>query len=228
LLGRFKEEFIEILLNNLRVFGNKNVSVRSSAIIEDRNQLSGAGMYSTFLNIKDKALILKKIKKCFASNFNERVLTYLLKNYNRVFLSGIAVIIQEMIPADISGVTFSVNPLNKKTILTEASYGLNNIIVDGRITPDSFLVDRKTLKVLSKSIKSKNKMCICSESGVQEVDLPIDKIRKQSLTTKWIKKISNMALEIENIFRSPQDIEWSIYNNKIWLLQSRPITKVFR
>ncbi|MEM4500493.1 MAG: PEP/pyruvate-binding domain-containing protein, partial [Candidatus Woesearchaeota archaeon] len=178
------------------------VSVRSSAVSEDSLRVSFAGMHDTFLNVKaELELVLENVKKCWASLFSERAVIYRMKK-GVLRLEGMAVIVQEMIPAEVSGVTFTLHPLNKNALLIESARGLGDLIVSGKIIPDYFVINRKTLSILEKRINE----------------------RIPSLSDSDVKKIAKICLKVEKIFINPQDIEWCIFDNRIWLLQSRAIT----
>jgi len=200
------------------------VSVRSSAVSEDSLKASFAGLHDTFLNIKSEpSLVLEGVKKCWASLFNERAMLYRIKK-ELPLLEGMAVVLQEMIPAEVSGVTFTVHPSKEKSLLVEASYGLGDMLVSGRITPDDFVVDRKTVEIIDRRIGNKNKMSLCRSGKVEVVEVERELAERQTLPDERIKEIAQTCLKVEQIFNYPQDVEWAVYNDKLWLLQSRAIT----
>lgn len=181
----------------------KRVAVRSSAIAEDSKTSSWAGQLESYLNVECKDLI-GKIKECWRSIASERAYAYASeKNLSKEQLT-VAVIVQKMVDSQVSGVTFTANPItnNLNEIMIESGFGLGESLVGGMITPDNFIVDKKTLKIKSKTIQD-----------------------KPSLSDKQIKGLAKLCLQIENLFKNPQDIEWAIDKaGKIWILQSRPIT----
>jgi len=226
--GKVPKDLILEIKENLNKLNSLRISIRSSAANEDSLQASFAGLHDTFLNINSKSdLIFDYIKRCWTSLFNERAATYRIKK-ELPHLGGMAVIIQKMIPAEVSGVTFTVHPTNKNALLIEASYGFGDVIVSGEIEPDDYIVDRETLIIINKKIGNKSKMSICQngESGVIEVKKEL--ARKQVLSDNKVEEVAQVCKKIEKIFNYPQDIEWSISNNKLWLLQSRPITGAIR
>jgi len=226
--GEISKDLISEIKDYLNKLNVQYISVRSSAASEDSLKFSFAGLFDTFLNKRSESnLILVYIKKCWASLFNERAILYRLKKMIPQ-LEGMAVIIQEMVPAEISGITFTVHPINKKALLIEASYGLGDIIVSGEIEPDDYILDRETLIIINKKIGNKSKMSIGQngERGVIEVKKELS--RKQVLSDNKVEEVAQVCKKIEKIFNYPQDIEWSISNNKLWLLQSRPITGAIR
>ena len=200
--GKIPRNIVSEIAEGLKNLNVKYVSVRSSAVSEDSLRVSFAGMHDTFLNVKaELELVLENVKKCWASLFSERAVIYRMKK-GVLRLEGMAVIVQEMIPAEVSGVTFTLHPLNKNALLIESARGLGDLIVSGKIIPDYFVINRKTLSILEKRINEKT----------------------PSLSDSDVKKIAKICLKVEKIFINPQDIEWCIFDNRIWLLQSRAIT----
>jgi len=223
--GKIPEDLGTKIKNHLDSLNAQYVSIRSSSVSEDSLKASFAGLHDTFLNVgSDPDFVLECIKKCWASLFNERAVIYRIKK-EIPRLESMAVVVQEMIPAEVSGITFTVHPLNKRALLIEASYGLGDLIVSGKIQPDNFIVDRETLEVIEKRLGNKNRMSICKGEGTEVVEIKKELIEKQVITDEKIKETAKVCLDMEKIFGPPQDIEWCIYNNKIWLLQSRAITR---
>lgn len=181
----------------------KRVAVRSSAIVEDSKTSSWAGQLESYLNVEPKDLI-NKIKECWKSIASERARAYASdKNLSKEQLTT-AVVIQKMVDSQVSGVTFTANPImnNLNEIIIESGFGLGELLVGGIITPDNFIVDKKTLKIKNKTIQ-----------------------KKPSVSDKQIRELANLCIKIEELFKTPQDIEWAIDEKKnIWILQSRPIT----
>ena len=225
LSGKTPEEIASKIEENLNKLNVQYVSIRSSAVSEDSLTASFAGLHDTFLNVKtDLDIVLENVKKCWASLFNERAVIYRLKKKITRLVEGMAIIIQEMIPAEVSGITLTIHPSNEKALLIESSYGLGDLIVSGRIQPDDYIVDRETLVILDIRIGVKKRMNICKEKGTEIVEIKKELIEMQVIPDEKIQEIAKICSEIGKIFDHPQDIEWCIYNNKIWLLQSRPIT----
>ena len=162
------------------------VSVRSSATAEDSKNSSFAGQFDTFLNIDSEAKLLNAIKDSYIEDKK-------IKNLE------MAVIIQKMVNADFAGVIFTVNPIKKKGILIEVTEGLGDKLVSGEVTPNTYSIDKKSLKIKNNVIKF-------------------------NFSKSLIKKLSQTALEIEKLYRFQQDIEFCIKNDEIFILQSRPIT----
>lgn len=224
--GKMPEEIATEIVENLNRLNVQYVSIRSSAVSEDSLKASFAGLYDTFLNVKTEPdLILENIKKCLASLFNERAIIYRIKK-KISHIEGMAIIIQKMIPAKISGITFTFHPTNEKCLLIEASYGIGDMIVSGKVDPDDYTIDRQSLEILEKKIGKKYKMSTIESEKIKVVEVEKELAEKQVLSYDNIKEIAQICLNVERIFNYPQDIEWCIFNNKLWLLQSRAITKV--
>jgi len=222
--GQIPKDIVSEVKDCLNDLSVEYVSIRSSAVSEDSLKSSFAGLHDTFLNIKSESdFVLDYIKKCWVSLFNERSVFYRIRK-EIPHLEGMGVVIQEMIPSEVSGITFTVHPTDKKAILIEVSYGIGNLIVSGEIVPDSFTIDRESLKILEKRISNKNKMSICSGAGIKTIDIGEEIAKSQAISDDKTKEIAELCLEIEKIFQNPQDIEWCSLNNKIWLVQSRAIT----
>jgi len=223
--GEMPEEIASEIKDNLNKLGIQYVAIRSSAVSEDSLKASFAGMHDTFLNIKaDLNIVLEIIKKCWASLFNERAVIYRIKK-EIPHWEGMAIVIQEMIPAQISGITFTAHPTDEKSLLVEASYGIGDMIVSGKVEPDDYIVDRESSEIVERKIGRKGKMSIVENEVTKVIDIEKEIANKQVLSDDRVKEIAKNCLKIEKILNYPQDIEWCIYNNKVWLLQSRQITR---
>lgn len=226
--GKIPQDIVSETRDCLDSLNPQYVSIRSSAISEDSLRSSFAGLFDTFLNVEaELSMVLESVKKCWASLFNERAIVYRIRK-KMPHLEGMAVIVQEMIPAEISGVTFTVHPSDQKSLLVEASYGLGDMIVSGKVEPDDYIVDRERLEILDKDIGNKDKMTACEKGTIEIIKVKDEDQRKQAIADERIKEIADTCLKVEKIFNYPQDIEWSIYNNTLWILQSRSITGVTR
>jgi len=203
------------------------VAIRSSATAEDLPEASFAGQQDTFLNIKGTEDVLKYVQKCWASLFESRAIFYREEHnfeHSRVY---IAVVVQEMVEAEKAGVMFTVHPsTGEEKILIEGAWGLGEAVVSGSVTPDTYWVDKKTEKVLESVISEKNIMFIKeSEAGKTiKVDVPEDLRNKQVLNDDEILALTKMGKRIHDHYGSPQDTEWAIEDEKVYMLQSRPVT----
>lgn len=202
-MGKMDRQMKDLIFKNLKSLKTDKVAVRSSATCEDTETASFAGQFESCLSVSKENLI-RAIKKCWASISGERVLAYC--QYKNISVSDIkmAVIVQEMIFAEKGGVIFTENVFqnNKDILMIEAAKGLGEKVVSGLVNPERILIDKKTRAILEK------------QSADGEV-----------LAQKEIKELTDIALKIEELYRSSQDIEWAIMKKKIYILQSRPITK---
>lgn len=200
------------------------VSVRSSATAEDLADASFAGQQDSFINVKGNPDLIEKVKKCFASIFTARSLYY-RKKKGFESLVGIAAIVQKMINSDRSGVMFSRHPVkNNDEILIEAIFGQGEGIVSGKIKPDQYVISRD-LEIKEEEIADK-KLAIIRTAGGQTktITLTPEKSTSRTLKTHEIKQLSEYAIKLEEHYKRPQDIEFSIEDENIYILQTRPIT----
>jgi pyruvate,water dikinase len=200
------------------------VSVRSSATAEDLGDASFAGQQSSFINVKGNPELIQKVKECFASIFTARSIYY-RKKKGFEDLVGIAAIVQKMINSDKSGVIFSKNPVkNNDEILIEAVFGQGEGIVSGTIKPDQYTLARN-LEILEEHIADKKLAIVRTAGGeTKTVTLTPEKSNERVLKTHELKQLAEFALKLEKHYDLPQDIEFSIEDGIIYILQTRPIT----
>jgi len=201
------------------------VAVRSSATAEDLATASFAGQQDSFVNIKGKTELMEHIKKCFASLYTARATYYRNKKKFKHEDVGLAVVIQKMVDSTKSGVIFSKDPSKQNdNILMEAVWGLGEGIVSGTITPDTYIIS-KELEILNKRIAKKKIAITRNSSGKKEVvKLREEKSKHQVLKDNEIIKLTEIALNLEEHYQKPQDIEFAIENDEIFIVQTRPIT----
>ncbi len=202
------------------------VAVRSSATAEDLPTASFAGQQETFVNVKGAKNVVEAVKKCWASLFTPRAIFYRKKqNYKheQVFIS---VVIQQMINSEKSGVIFTANPAtnNKNEIIIEAGFGLGDAIVGGEIKPDHYTIDKEKLKIINKKINKQEWMYTRDENTIQTIKKEISFGNLQVLTNDEIIRLVEYAKRLETHYQKPQDIEFAIERNRIYILQTRAIT----
>jgi pyruvate,water dikinase len=204
------------------------VAVRSSATAEDLPDASFAGQQETYLNIAGETHLLKIIKKCWASLFTERAIFYRQTKKFDHFKVGLAVVVQRMVQSEKSGIAFSIDPVNndKNKIVIEAIFGLGEYIVSGKVTPDHYEVDKKTLVITKKEIKRQTVKLVKSGLHNQEVNLSKAEGYLQKLTDEEIIKVALLVRDIEKHYYFPQDIEWAMEKGKVFIVQARPVTTV--
>lgn len=200
------------------------VSVRSSATAEDLGGASFAGQQETFINVKGNNELLEKVKKCFASIFTARSIYYRAKKGFESFV-GISAIVQRMVNSDKSGVMFSRNPVNQEEkVVIESVFGQGEGIVSGKIKPDSHTLSYD-LEILEEEIANKKIAIIRTASGqTKTIQLTPEKSNQKVLKTYELKQLAEYAIKLEKHFDKPQDIEFAIEDDKIFILQTRPIT----
>jgi len=201
------------------------VSVRSSATAEDLSDASFAGQQETFINVKGNSEVIDKVKRVFASIFTARSIYYRKKKgfEKRV---GIAAVVQKMINSDKSGVMFSVDPVTQEdNVLIEAVFGQGEGIVSGQIKPDSYLVSKKDLEILNERVADKKIAIVRDSQGTTKiVPLTLERSHQRVLKTHEVKELANYGIKLEKHYKKPQDIEFAVENDIIYILQTRPIT----
>ena len=201
------------------------VAVRSSATTEDLKDASFAGQQDSFVNVRGNEDLIENVKKCFASLYTARAAYY---RHKKGYMEGalLAAVIQKMVNSDKSGVIFSQNPAFKNDNITiEAVFGLGEGIVSGKITPDSYTIARKDMKVIDESISDKKIAIVRGEREKEEtVKLPEKKSKMRVLNNFEISKLAELAMRLEEHYKKPQDIEFAIEGDGIYLVQTRAIT----
>jgi len=206
---------------------NAFVAVRSSATAEDLPEASFAGQQDTYLNVKGPEDLMKYVRKCWASLFGARAIFYREENnfdHSKVY---IAVVVQEMVDAEKAGVMFTVHPsTGEEKILIEGAWGLGEGVVSGTVTPDTYWLDKATGEILEQQISEKKTMFQKKSENGQTVQVPVpdDLKNKQVLDAEELAQLAELGKNIQEHYQFPQDTEWAIENDKIFMLQSRPVT----
>lgn len=201
-----------------------HLAVRSSATAEDLEDASFAGQQETFLNVTSFENLLYSIKCCFASLWGRRAFEYRkAKKFDQKEVS-IAVVVQKMVNSEVSGVMFTSNPISgKEEIIIDASYGLGEAIVSGQVTPDNYTLDVEG-NIQNCKLGSKNIKIIYSENGIKKVNTTEGDRNRRCLTDIDLKKLSDQAKKIKDLYGVPMDIEWAKEKGKMYILQARKIT----
>ena len=202
------------------------VAVRSSATAEDSSAAAWAGQLESFLNTTEETL-LQNVKKCWASLFSPRAIFYRFEKNMRAEKVSVAVVVQKMVESEIAGVAFSVHPItqDKNQVLIEAGYGLGEAVVSGQVTPDSFVLDKRTMELLDKTINRQEQKMVRLETGGNEWQgVTEDKQKVQKIRDEQVVELAKIILNIENHYKFPCDIEWAMENDEFFVVQSRPIT----
>jgi len=203
------------------------VAVRSSGLDEDSKAHSFAGQFSSFLYQKGFLQIEESIRRCWASGFSARALSYRLENRLDCHSIKVGVVIQKMVNADVAGVIFSRNPINlhdRQNLLNSATYGLGEGLVSGTLDADEYLLSRSDNKIKA-VIAQKAKAYRRHQSGGLLLDDVDPRVQSEScLSTSDNQRIKQLALNLERSLKAPQDIEWALENGQLYCLQTRPIT----
>jgi pyruvate,water dikinase len=204
----------------------KLVAARSSATAEDLPEASFAGQQTTYLNIKGDANLLDAVRKCWASLFTARAIFYREQNKIKEDQVKISVIVQEMIQSEVSGVMFSIDPVTneKDRIVIEAVWGLGELIVQGSVVPDRYVVQKETFSILSKEIAEQSVQLIKVGAKTEEKNVPKKLLDRPKLNDKEIIKLARLADKLQKHYYFPQDIEWAKNKNNLYIVQTRPVT----
>jgi phosphoenolpyruvate synthase/pyruvate phosphate dikinase len=202
------------------------VAVRSSGIDEDGKSASFAGQYETFLNVRGAGAVLAAVDRCLHSAFAPRALDYRLQNGLNSADGRLAVLVQQLVPADVSAVIFSANPINgrRDEIVITASWGLGESVVGGTVTPDTYTIQHHPAAHITAQISDKARMTVPAAAGTTEVAVPRLLRRQRTLTDAQLLEMAQMALALADEMRYAVDLECAWHQGKLFLLQCRPIT----
>ena len=207
---------------------DRAVAVRSSATAEDLPDLSFAGQQDTFLNVKGQEALLRAIADCWGSLWSARAISYRSRNQVDHREVALAVVVQDMVEARASGVLFTANPLNgiRRQTAIDATLGLGEALVGGHVEPDHYVVEPEIQQILSKSLGAKA-VAMRSHAGGGIRTVKIDAKDNQALPDPVILELAELGHAVGSLYGTPQDIEWAWADQKLHLLQSRPITNLF-
>ncbi|MGA8663750.1 MAG: phosphoenolpyruvate synthase [Thermoplasmata archaeon] len=203
-------------------------AVRSSATAEDLEGASFAGLQDTYLNVSGIDQILAATKRCWSSLFTTRVLVYREKKGFDHLQVHLAVLIQKMVDSVVSGILFTRDPnTGENHMIVEAGWGLGEAIVGGEVTPDHYVVDGATLKVVHKQISVQRVRIVRAEGGGnRHEDVPADAQKAQKLSDHRLSRLVSLARVIESHYRRPMDIEWCADAESLYIVQARPVTTI--
>lgn len=208
--------------------GAKLVAVRSSATDEDLPAASFAGQQDTYLNIEGEKELIGAVQKAWASLFTPRAIFYRQDKKFDHFKVGIAIVVQKMVDSKVSGVMFTINPVtnDKQTMIIEAVLGLGEMIVQGKVTPDHFEVDKKTETITNKIIATQLLSLEKRGKENKEIKIPTKKGAAQKISDALVLKLASIGKEIERHYYFPQDMEWAYDGKKLYIVQTRPVTTI--
>ena len=206
--------------------GSPAVAVRSSATAEDLPEASFAGQQETFLNISRDDQLLVAVCGCWASLWTPRAIGYRARHGISPEKISLAVVVQELIDADASGIIFTADPVTGDDTMIEinAAWGLGEAVVGGQVTPDTITVDRASGVIMRTLINTKTIMTAMNSSGTASVPVPRQLQEAPAVPEQQARQLADLAITVEDLFKDPMDIEWCRRGDQLFILQARPIT----
>ncbi len=203
-------------------------AVRSSATAEDLEGASFAGLQDTYLNVTGVDAILIAVRKCWGSLFTPRVLVYRQRKGFDHASVRLAVLVQKMVDATVSGILFTRDPnTGENHMIVEAGWGLGEAVVGGEVTPDHYVVDGATQKVVHKQISEQRVRLVRAEQGGnRREEIPADQRNAQKLSDHRLQRLVSLARLIESHYRRPMDVEWCGDADALYIVQARPVTTI--
>ena len=206
------------------------MAVRSSATAEDLPEASFAGQLDTYLNVVGPDGLLDAVRRCWASLWTDRAVAYRADHGIGQHSISTAVVVQEMVDADVAGVMFTANPLTgrRRETVINAAPGLGEALVSGAVNPDQFTVDAATGEILQRSLGDKRTEIRPAPGGGTRLLRRQDGGRQACLTDEQVRSLARIGMLAEELYGEPQDVEWAIApDGGIRVVQSRPITRCF-
>ena len=202
------------------------VAVRSSATAEDLPEMSFAGQQETYLNMHGAAMVLDAVKRCWASLWTARAIGYRARHNIAQEDVSLAVVVQELVPAEAAGILFTANPLTgaRDQVMINAAWGLGEAIVGGQVTPDTVVVDKVNGAITKQEITEKDVMTVRTTEGTCEEPVPAEQRKQAVLSPAQVTELARVGARIETLYGRPMDIEWAIAASRIFIVQARPIT----
>jgi hypothetical protein len=202
------------------------LAVRSSATAEDLPGASFAGQQDTYLNVRGERALLEAVKRCWSSLWTARALAYRVRQGIDPATVSLAVVVQALVPADAAGVLFTANPLTgaRDEVVISAAWGLGEAVVSGQVTPDQVIADKATGAITQRETAEKTVMTAPTSTGTEERAVAADRRRAQVLDAAQVARLVTLASAVEASIGAPQDIEWCLAGDRLWIVQSRPIT----
>src|SRR5215211_462495 len=225
------DDLVEAITTAYRELGNGAsvpVAVRSSATAEDLPYASFAGQQDTYLNVVGADAVIDAVRRCWASLWTDRAVSYRASNGIDHRSVRLAVAVQRMVEAEVAGILFTANPLTgrRRQAVIDAALGLGEAVVSGAVNPDHFVVNTATGEIVERRLGDKRVAVMAAgDNGTKRVELAGNG-DKASLGDDQIRALAALGARVEAHYGAPQDIEWAI-DGKIWLLQARPITTLF-
>lgn len=224
--GKMPEEVTAAIRSAYDGLGSIPVAVRSSATAEDLPEASFAGQQDTYLNILGESQVLDAVKRCWASLWTARAISYRMKNNIKQEKVSIAVVVQKLVFSHGAGVMFTQNPINgrRREMVINAAWGLGEAVVSSLVTPDTIIVDKNTGRIVSYKSANKEIMTVRTSNGTEEVSTPAKLRKKHTLTRDQVVRLAQLGKKIETYYEMPMDVEWAMEKDKLYIVQARPIT----
>lgn len=228
--GKVDNQLAQSVINAYKKLSKSHalVAVRSSATAEDLPNASFAGQQATFLNIKGEANVMNAVRESWASLFTARSIFYRVQNKIKHERVKMAVVVQKMVQSDVSGVMFTINPVDndKERIIIEAIWGLGELIVGGSVIPDRYVVQRDTFDILSKELAYQEVELVRRGNETRKQQVPQKNVKIRKLQDDEIVKLAKIGQKLQEHYYFPQDIEWARENGQLYIVQTRPITTI--
>jgi pyruvate, water dikinase len=205
--------------------GHHSVAVRSSACAEDSEEASFAGQQETYLHVRGADEVLERVRDCWASFFSERALFYREQRGSLDDL-GMAVVVQRMVSADVAGVLFTMDPVQRRRdrMVVESVFGLGEAVVSGQVTPDHFVLSRDGSVKRTRLAVQPLAVVSGAEGGTVERELSPDEGGVATLGADELRELARIGAELEERLGGPQDVEWALEGGELYVLQCRPVT----
>jgi phosphohistidine swiveling domain-containing protein len=206
--------------------GDLPVAVRSSATAEDLPDMSFAGQQESYLNMYGEAMVIDAVKRCWASLWTARAIGYRSRHTIASVDVSLAVVVQELVPAEAAGILFTANPLTgaRDQVMINAAWGLGEAIVGGLVTPDTIVVEKASGTIIEQEITAKDVMTVRTPTGTREAPVPADKRTIPVLAAEQAAELARIGVRIEELYGQPMDIEWAMKDGRFFIVQARPIT----
>jgi rifampicin phosphotransferase len=218
------------VLADLMGDGSLGVAVRSSSTLEDQDGASGAGLHATHLNVRTEEALADAVRDCWASMFTPQAMGY-VRQMGGVPQALMGIVVQRMVPADVAGVLFTVNPLtgDDGEVVINANYGLGCTVVDGRVSPDTLRLDKVTGQERDRVLGSKTlRTVVDEEGGVRDEEVPEADREVSCLHDVVVEELMRIGRRVEEHFGDARDVEWALAGDRMYVLQARPVTSLWK
>lgn len=202
------------------------VAVRSSATAEDLPEASFAGQQESYLNVSGAENVLEATKKCWSSLWTARAIVYRARQGVDSKGVALAVVVQKLVPAEVAGILFTVNPIdgNRDQAQISAAWGLGDAVVGGRVTPDDYIVDKRSGQLAKRKVADKEIMTVRVNGATKDQPVPESLRNLPVLEDDDLRELTRLGVQIEELFGIPMDVEWTLVDSHFSIVQARPVT----